>query len=491
MKAIFNDDRLIEFIKKWDVSEWKRVRKLAHSDYFSSMKKRLVFRKKSKYTLDLLIRNHAKLKRKKRFGLKVFLDCCGVDSISKDDWGKFTNEILNICYAHIRIAELDEDIQVFSQLRIQEYFYNQGMWDNADFLQRKKINIQPIRNSMGGFWKRYLAELSLKDIRVKENREDPSVKIERWHLGNNLYYHENKLQILCAEMGMVSYKNLSKKFLEKENHLENIPKEIRGYPQIELYSLAYALRKKDCDEDFHLLRKRLDAELENGNIFSPKYLAPLYIILQGHCISRVRQGRNAKQFRREYIGIAKRMIDNNLHIEQGKLSKTQLRNVVVSYIELKEYKNALKFVEDYQDILINGKNNPIVKYCMAYTRYELEEFNEVFSKLDGIRKKEDLGNYIIIDVKLLFLIACIEINKMKVFRIEMNKLKKILEENKGIIADNYIQSWKKTLYYLQVIYLFRNGKNKNVDGKIKKSLISEKEIRHKKWLVSYVDKYMS
>lgn len=451
MKSITNNSRLQEFITTQSTSEWRRIQKLALSNYLSSPKKRYAFRKKSKYFLNLLILNHRQLKRKTRLSFAIFSDCCKCDSKDEKYWPKFTSEILDICYAHIKIINSDKDLEIFSQLKMLDYFSHNGMWKNTDFLKRKDYFEGTIDSSMYSVWRRYAIELELSDIRYKETKKHKLNKLDEWDFWNEIYNKENKLMTLGFKAGIESFLNLPES-PNKINYLDQIPEDIKNKPQIELYTLAYQLRINDNDNDFFLLKYKLDSELKKGDTFSAQYLAPLYFILHGHCVKRVRQKKETNKFRELYIKIAINMLNNGLLIEQGKLHKSQLRNIVISYMKLGKQKEALSFVQNYQDLLIGGKTNPIVKYCLAYRYYELGDYKNMYTSLNKIRHKTDLDSYMRIDLKILFLISCIEIKNYKEFKKESIKVLKLIAINKNKISANYIIPWNNTIISLQERY---------------------------------------
>jgi hypothetical protein len=484
-----NDPMLLEFLQNWDKAEWKRVKKLAESGYLSVPGKGYSFRGKSIELLDLMISQIKCLSKKKELSFKIFSSVCP-NKLTQKDWSKFTSELLIACYAHTKMALGKDDFEIHSSLEMQRYFQNKSMWINHDYIQEEnKENVLEgkIYTSSQGVWMRMLSDLELSDIRNKEKRELFSENIQLWKEGTMLYNYENMFMIHCLELGLSNFLQIDINSIDN-NYLNEVPKGVMNYTQIELYQLSYLIRRDHSSKSFFELYHKLDGLLAGKTRFDYTYFAPLYVVLLSHCVYKVQHEEEELKFRELYIEICKKMLDKKLLLEQGKMDKRHFRNIITSYIKLGDTNEAVSFIEDHHDTLMDEKDNPFLKYCFAYKHYSLKEYELAYNILYKIRKYNKTNDFIKLQIKLLFLFSALHIKKVGgIIKNEIRNSKLMIERKEGI-SESYIEAWENTIDFLEKIYLVPLHMVSEDYPTIIKELEQKDNIKHRDWLSDFLNK---
>lgn len=492
-QVLSNNAKLLELINTWDIGEWKRVAKLAESGYVQDGNGKNIFRNKSKECLALLIKKHRQLARLNELSYELFKKNTRYAG-SKGDWQNFTSELLKICRTHIQLSHPDEEAEMSTRLAIQRYFSEQNLWANYDSIDKENHELvfhpAPLSHFKEGLWKVLLSEIRLFSIRTKEQRGSVPL-LGDLEKGMFLFFHETLLRSACTRKGLENHQKINVESIHKKP-LQNLPEFLEEHSQIDLYSLAYQLRVSKDDRIFDKLLARLNDECgRKPKQFDISYLEPLYVILQSHCVIRSRDNNNetANHFRRAYLDIAYKLLAEGRLLEQGRLHSSQFKNIIISHLKLKEDSKAAAFSAKYLDTLL-GEEDTTIRYCHALRKYQAGKYEEVFSLLDKLPKNSKHEDYVMVDIKLLYLLACLELNRHEPFLKELKNARQMVGKRPDV-AGQYVGAWKRSLDYINDIYQVPRYKIAEKYPIFIKKIKKDNYVRHDDWLISYMERKLT
>ncbi len=481
-----NDAKLFEFIKNWKANDWKKVKKLYHSGYVIENR-----RDSTGLLIQSLIDSHIVLKRKTELSLDIFSVACGI-TIQKDEWYHFTSEVLKVCYVHTRCSLLSNDAVMHQKLALQQYFMEHSFWANHDALfskNHKSLYAQPnLEHHMLGFFRMFFEELRHSDIRNKEHRQNIH-DFNEWRKGQELFYHENLMRLTCSLKASGMFKKSSDLESWDYSGIDAIPRNIRDTPQIKIYHMAYEFLHDPSPEMFNRLRTELNLHFDNKkSVYTHTYLEPIYIHLLNHCVQQVLIGNES--YRVTYIDICIQLLQQGLLTEQNHLSSGHYKNLFTSYIKLNQKKKAIQFKLDYGNKLVGKKKNPVFIYCEAYEKYYDKNYEEVFRILSKSRKiYQELDDFIKMDLKLLFALVSLELNKMKEFNWEIRNIP-LMNQRSQKVAEHYNQIWGNSVDVLKKI-------NDSIPFELEDNyddimeMIRSKQIRIKGFIIDFLKRKRS
>lgn len=439
-----NDIKLLEFIKSLSIVEWKRIKALASIKYV------IYLRGEGGNMLEKLIKNHGKLKRKPLLNLDIF-NTITKGNFKNADWKYFTSETLSLCSFHVRSKMLNRDTDMILDLEEQVFYMLNNMRLNHEHKlnqNKRKINEQYVaEKSFQGFMMAYQGEIGHSNLKNKENRTQLN-DFSDWIIGNELYYYENKLRIICALKQRASYQKVTNHNLSLLP--EDIPESIRHFPQIQLYTQVLELKLNPTEVHFQHLLKTANHFLQqpDESHLTPKYLEPIYYHLLNYCVDRIKL--NDERHLQLYVDLNQQILQHGLLLEQGKISGGNYKNICKAYTLLGQLEELEEFMDAYEDKLVNGLKNPFAIYSRAQYYYVKDDFDSCILYALKSDNLFEYDAYVKMDTKQLLILSYLQNNDPKCDK-EIRNLILMLKRKKDQLSDEFVSLWKNTLDYLQRI----------------------------------------
>ncbi len=398
--------------------------------------------------------------------------------IKKTDWSYINSEISMAC-SFYKKCMLSADNHIPTELSLQSYFMENKMEKNLDSIIRTNsvlVYENKIRDNYSNVWKARMKEMEIEYIDNKDIRKKlPDLKIMQEAI--ELYYHENKLRVLCERINRNSFEKDAGLTDEEWNWNKRIPETFLDFPQIRIYSTIFEMLK-DSSEDNFLKLEELATSSDIYEQVAPHFLSDVFGYLIVFCRKKINNG--DLDYAHKYKSFIDTMKDTGILLEQGKIPIWRLKNVIKVAAKINEWQWASDFIEE-QKINIDPKHRlGIVNYCHALLAYEQGYFDKAYEELDFRYLSKDI--YIKVDTLILELFLLLRRKDIR-FQNQKDNLRGLVNTKKDV-ADNYIKKWRKTINNIGYVYkTVEIEKYKELKIKIQ----NDGFFPGKKWLLDYLD----
>jgi len=250
-------------------------------------------------------------------------------------------------------------------------------------------------------------------------------------------------------------------------------------PEIGIY---YNLIKMNLEtKDVPFYRDAVKILKANKSKIHRIQLIEIYINLENYCTRKIREG--GQKFLKERFRLYREELDNRIYLVEGYMPTVLYRNIVLSGLELKEYKWVLNFMNEYRKELHTESRDNTGNYCYALYEFYTKRYDEAFKYLSKIKYDE---HYLKIDVKILQLMLYFEMEQEDAFASSLESFRQFLANN------NLIPQKRKIIFQNFQKYISKIESLKYNYDSVKKQMLVEKIIKdrssiNKKWLLEKIN----
>ena len=233
------------------------------------------------------------------------------------------------------------------------------------------------------------------------------------------------------------------------------------------------------DEPFYL--EAVKILKANKNKIHRIQLIEIYINLENYCTRKIREGK--QKFLKERFRLYREELDNRIYLVEGHMPTVLYRNIVLSGLELKEYKWVLSFMNDYRKELHIESRDNTGNYCFALYEFYTKKYDEAFKYLARIKYDE---HYLKIDVKILQIMLYFEMGHEDAFASSLESFRQFLANN------NLIPQKRKLIFQNFQKYISKIESLKYKYDHLKKQLLEDKIMKdkssiNKRWLLGKIE----
>ncbi len=196
----------------------------------------------------------------------------------------------------------------------------------------------------------------------------------------DVFYFIQKLNHACM---IISHQSVFKKEYDVQTikhmvlFLDNNETFLEKYPALNLtYNCYKALADENHQTHFIKLKVLLS---KHKNIFRPKHIRFLYSIAINYCIKRINSG--ASDFYQELFTLYKDGIENEILLEDNRLTRFTYKNIVALAVGLKEYEWVEKFIYAYKEKLDPKYKDSYFTFNLAKLKQAQRKYEEAMSLL--------------------------------------------------------------------------------------------------------------
>ncbi len=486
----------VELLKSFEKDELNRFFTFINSPYFNTNKKLCQLLKMLRmYALD-------SLKFSEGIQLKVYQQVYGasksqnnISEAEKKNLNKLLNKLLSLAEEFLVIEELKLKSESKHELlfpalikRKQMVLYNRRLkaiqreLDNekkqgVDY-HTKQYHLQQYKE---GLW------FTEDRLTRKDNYDELQYHLDVKYLLEKLQYHLAKITLLKIYPGKTfDFKPFKaiKNLLNLSNYQKN--------PLIQLYLLNIDLVEKDDDETYLALFSQLKMYLDT---IPAAVLKPFYTNLTNYCGVQIMKGNT--DFYQNLYNIYQDMHAGNLYMRDDVITTRLLKNVITVGCYVKAFSWANEILEHYIPYVKNNIRKSVLNYNKGIIMFNQQKYNQALNYLKEVSKIDDIHD---IGLRIVILQCFYEtdvnyelstqqsIESIKAYFINNKKLK---EETKFTYI-NFINVFNS-------LYKFKDLPNKsekqlkikNVLPKIKNTIINEKAMRGRQWLLYKVNEIES
>ena len=304
------------------------------------------------------------------------------------------------------------------------------------------------------------------------------------------YYFSAKLRTLCEITNREKILNSNyPKHIEKDI-LDIIAKNKKLYfdvPAIHCYFEIFQLLKSDNDtKQFSHTFNTLNSYQKS---FTDSELKSMYAYLSNYCIQHVNKG--SSDFTIRLFEMQKLLLQNKILLENGLLSHISYRNIVTIAIKLKEYVWAEKFIEDYKSLVAVKHQENAYNLSKSNLLYAKKDYSETVFLLNQV---EFTDVYYACTSKYTLLKAYYALKELDTLDYFVSSFQLYLKRNKEISvgfkksSENFLKLFKKLLLIEKQLDYKEKGKLEKKVKDLKASIIAEKTMANKNWLLEELEK---
>lgn len=256
---------------------------------------------------------------------------------------------------------------------------------------RKKLDEQPIRDQE--YWRKsfewnqeYLDKTSQNRLAV-ESLETITHDFKLYFLSaitKQLAHIITQEKVASVEFDKELHEGVLSFLSEPENQYLKIP-------SISIYYFFYRALAGPSDEYFDKMMLVLNAKAES---FSKKELHEIYLLAGNYCIRMAnREEGNYRDYYRYYFDLYSQGLQDGILLENGKVSRFNLKNLVTVALRLEEPEKAAAFLEENEEKLHRDEfREAIINFCRAKIALAKTNYEEAHSLVLNFHSKDDMYN---------------------------------------------------------------------------------------------------
>jgi tetratricopeptide (TPR) repeat protein len=265
-----------------------------------------------------------------------------------------------------------------------------------------------------------------------------------------------------------------------ENITKNFnPDNFKDVPLIAIYYNTIMLLLKPEDESYYYKLKNLIVEIEKE--IDPPTLSDVYINLENYCHRKGRVG--VEKFFKEALDIYKLEIKSEACFNMGIIPYAFYNSYIITACRLKEFDDALVFMEKYKEMLSEENRDDYYFYSFAFLENERGNNEKALEYLSKV-KMDDL--YMKMDIRSLQCRIYDALGWYLPLQSLLDTFKKTVQNNK-LMPD--IRK-KYYLYFIKYLNHLNNLKQKPDSNKftdLKYQIESEEYFPYKSWLIKSIE----
>lgn len=475
MKIFFNKkdgmdkSRLIEVLSTFDKKEVRDCRKFLQSPFFNQrddvialynylvplipFKQKAAIRKEKVYRE--LFKNEA-FDEKKMYYTISFL---------------YNNIKTFLSYKEFEENKIDHQIYLSRSLRkrgLQRHF-------ESELKQAQKLlDEQPFR-STDFHLHNFQIQFEICDNKAKlqlESGED----LQKLSDSLNAYFIARKLNLSCTALSEETFSkvNFQKDLLpEVLNYIE--AQDFSNAPAIAVYFNSYKMLSEPASEPyFYQLKSFINQEHHR---FPIRELKDIYLFTINYCIKQQNQGK--RQFLKEAFDLYQKGLEQEVFIENGKLSRRTYNNIAIAGLILTEFDWVEDFLHTFKDRIEEKQKGMSYVYNLAYLFYKKNDYSRAMELLQQAEFEDMLVN---LQARRILLKIYFELEEFDALDSLLSSFKNyIYRQDLGYHRNNYLNLIKYTKKLLQL-----NRFNKNEVEGLYKEVEASSPLAEKKWLLEQV-----
>lgn len=473
--------KLYQVLLSFDSHELNKFSKFINSPYFNKNQQISAFFE--------ILKNH--LKNSKSNSLlkeELWSEVNKNERYEDVKFRKMCSDLLKLIERYFSQITFEQNKNLESEFTIRELANRkQTVMYPVAITRAEKLLDRSIEQSSDYFYNRYSLEktkFSLSsDFEIKTKRNLQSINYETINKNLDAFYIIEKLKFFLSA-------NTYKRIKNVDFHFDFIPQieaflegaDLTEMPALELYYLSYlAVTNEDDDKYYHKLKEKIFKQL---SILPFNEANDIFGAARNFCIRKVNKG--ITHYHKEVLELYKYGLHNKILYEDGKLSPTFFRNIVIASIREEEYDWAENFITQYQKEIPSKYRTNAVTFNTARVAWYRKDFKKVLELLREVEYEDLMYN---LNSKIMLLSVYYELDEYDTLFYFINSYKAFIRRNKGI-KDSTKKNLLNFIKYITKLTNL-NTKDRTILLQIKNEIINEKQVSSKKWLLEKIDEFLS
>ncbi|MBL7810525.1 MAG: hypothetical protein JNN28_22060 [Saprospiraceae bacterium] len=247
---------------------------------------------------------------------------------------------------------------------------------------------------------------------------------------------------------------------------------------IQVYrQVVHCLLEPEEEAHFHQLLESLDS---SSTQLSSRDLRKCYFIAQNYCALKINQGK--REYYREMFEIFKKIIQQDLLLEEGSLSEGIFKNIVTVALGVGEFDWTERFIETYTPFLPSKIRENARSFNLSYLYFHQKKYPDV---LELLRNVEYNDVVYVLGSKLILIQTYYELN-------EVMAMDSLIDSFRIYIRRNKVMSKTLKREYMNYLNFVKKLMDLKVSGqkatqKFRDQVMAGSASTSKKWLLEKID----
>jgi len=398
---------------------------------------------------------------------------------------RLNSDLTKHLVAFLAQEELQQDKLLLNNLK----FAGVGKTKNDNLINsQRRSNLRDLEIfpdvSSEYYYASYFHEKIEATLKTDVDRKKSKSKVDKEINIDSISYHLDQFYIiekLKLYISLLSWKRSYK--VEKEiSHIDEIKQilsNLQGKNEVitAYLTIVKTLEEPEKETYFKILRSIVK---KNKEKFSDDDFRYIYEALLSYSITAVNKGIDG--YIATTLDIYKEALTTEALLYENEMSASTFNNVIAMACRSEDYNWALRFIEDYQNLLPQNTRQNTVSFSMARIQFYTKNFHEVISILSTIEYETVIYN---LNSKTMLLFSYYEIGEMDALDSLINSFKVYLNRERSISATRK-KRYNQLLSFVKKISTV-NPRDKKRIAKIKSQLLDTSGVLNKSWLLEKIE----
>ncbi len=249
-------------------------------------------------------------------------------------------------------------------------------------------------------------------------------------------------------------------------------------PLIQIYLKVIAcFNEPEQEQHFRDLMDNLD---NFASELSKEDLRENYHIAQNYCALKINQGK--KEYYRAVFNIFKKIIEQDILLEDGHLSEGVYKNIITSSLGVSEFAWAELFIQDYSAYLPTPIRENARSFNLAYLYFHLKQYEKVIDLLQNIEYSDVIYA---LGAKSMLVRTYYETDEVIALDSLIDSFRIFLRRNK-IISKNQKREYNNFLHIVKKLTSL-SPSDQAALAKLRQRVTETSSTMPKKWLLEKMD----
>jgi len=414
--------KLVTLLSKFSKEEMKQFELFLASPYFNQSEKLLKFFRLIEPYHPLF--DSAKLEKE-----RLYKSLHGKSKYNDSTMRELISELFKLSKRFLLLQQLESDELQASKLRYTWFRHRQMDKLAISELENRSELLENYERRDNYFYHhRWLLDLDKFDIAGNQSIGKEHQLIKDFDLYAHVHSLNRNYLVNCfvSQIYLLNLRRIYQFSLDealiKQLEIDTYPYFNKGDNLIDILFSTFQLLRADNDEYFFELKKRF---LENDPAIDLTVMQDTGVTLENYCASKIRQGE--ERFIKEVVQIYRFEIENNLHLNNNKMSPVYYRNVVVRGAETDQLEWIESFVENHKVYLPKEVSEVCYLYARAHVLFARKRYQEALRMALSCNE-----THFVAKVLIRFLVARsqYELEMMDELRTELDSLRHHLADEK-------------------------------------------------------------
>ena len=294
------------------------------------------------------------------------------------------------------------------------------------------------------------------------------------------FYIVQKLKIYIAWLSYRNFRSTEQELLLIHGFWEYLQQErFVHIPLVAVYQQVVACLTEP-NEETHFQNLLLNLA-ERGDQLTREDLRECYHIAQNYCAIKINQGQN--EYYREMFAIFRTTIENELFLEEERLSEGVYKNIITVSLGVGEYAWAEQFIQQYAQYLPTDIRENARTFNLAYLYFHLKQYPKVIELLRNVEYSDVVYA---LSAKLILVRTYYETDEVLALESLIDSFRIFLRRNK-VISKNQKREYNNFLYIVRRLTSMPVSKNQVALATLRQRVTETSSAMPKKWLLEKID----